>query len=92
MPAALRDDEILPPNTDDPGNRPDNENSREYATKYTAMAGKKRGVRFPHRNAANGQAGTDGRRSSFSDASEEGSGSPTRRRAQAQLESVNEVF
>ncbi|KAH8168628.1 cytidylyltransferase family protein [Sarocladium implicatum] len=51
------------------------------------MAGSrsKRGVRFPQRN---GQA--DGRRSSMSDMSEEGSGSPTRTKSQAQLQPVEE--
>ncbi|KID76476.1 phosphatidate cytidylyltransferase, partial [Metarhizium brunneum ARSEF 3297] len=54
------------------------------------MGRSKRGVRFPH---SNGQAnGSEGRRSSFSDASEDGSGSPTRtRKVQAmQLPPVEE--
>ncbi|KAF4584133.1 Phosphatidate cytidylyltransferase [Ophiocordyceps camponoti-floridani] len=52
----------------------------------------KRGVRFPHGAAVNGQpSGSDGRRSSFS-GSDEGSGSPsrTRSKAQAQLAPVQE--
>lgn len=54
------------------------------------MGRSKRGVRFPH---SNGQAsGSEGRRSSFSDASEDGGASPTRtRRVHAQLAPVQEV-
>ncbi|PFH58240.1 hypothetical protein XA68_13989 [Ophiocordyceps unilateralis] len=52
----------------------------------------KRGVRFPHGAAANGQtSGSDGRRSSFS-GSDDGSGSPSRTRSKphAQLAPVQE--
>ncbi|KAL6412132.1 putative CDS1-CDP-diacylglycerol synthase [Ilyonectria robusta] len=48
------------------------------------MARSKRGVRFPNR-----QNGSDGRRSSFSDLSDDGQ-SPSKGKAQAQLATVNE--
>ncbi|KAG5921459.1 hypothetical protein E4U42_005841 [Claviceps africana] len=54
------------------------------------MVRPKRGVRFPH---SNGQtSGSEGRRSSFSDASEDGSASPSkvRTKAQSQLTPVEE--
>ncbi|KAG6013130.1 hypothetical protein E4U43_007480, partial [Claviceps pusilla] len=54
------------------------------------MVRPKRGVRFPHSNGQN--SGSEGRRSSISDASEDGGASPTkvRARAQSQLAPVEE--
>ena len=55
---------------------------------FTIMGRPRRGVRFPHNSN-----GSDGRRSSFSDMSEDGGGSPTRprRQSQSQLAAVQEV-
>lgn len=57
----------------------------------STMVRPKRGVRFPHSNGQN--SGSEGRRSSISDASEDGGASPTkvRARAQSQLAPVEEV-
>jgi phosphatidate cytidylyltransferase len=53
------------------------------------MANKsKRGVRFPHKTHNGHASGSDGRRSSFSDMSEEGS--PSKNRANSKLEPVEE--
>lgn len=50
---------------------------------------KSRGVIFPNRSKT-GQAGSEGRRSSFSDMSEDGSGSPTRSKASGSLAKIQE--
>jgi phosphatidate cytidylyltransferase len=52
------------------------------------MTRSKRGVRFPHKTANGHTSGSDGRRSSFSDMSEEGS--PTKTKANTKLEPVEE--
>lgn len=53
------------------------------------MGRSRRGVRFPHKNANGQTSGSDGRRSSFSDMSEDGESARTK--AQATLETVSEV-
>ncbi|PNY26882.1 Phosphatidate cytidylyltransferase, partial [Tolypocladium capitatum] len=75
----------------DPASRP---RTHTHTHTHTATMGRsRRGVRFPHGAAGNGQASSsDGRHSSFS-GSEDGSGSPTRTRARphGQLAPVQEV-
>jgi len=54
------------------------------------MSGRaRRGVQFNHQHANGRQS--QGRRSSFSDVSEEGSGSPTKTRGNSNLENISEV-
>lgn len=91
----------LPPSTRPPANPErlcdhddatadaDQDGSRRARHSF-AMGRSKKGVRFPHNNKnTNGAAsGSDGRRSSLSDVSEEGGGSPTKSRAQAQAQDV----
>ncbi|ORY70436.1 phosphatidate cytidylyltransferase [Pseudomassariella vexata] len=52
------------------------------------MSKPRRGVKFSHRT--NGHIASDGRRLSLSEASEEGSGSPTRTRRKSELEEIRE--
>ncbi|KAI0376291.1 phosphatidate cytidylyltransferase [Hypomontagnella monticulosa] len=53
------------------------------------MTKPRRGVRFPGRNI-NGHASSEGRRSSFSEMSEDGSGSPVKTKSSPQLDGISE--
>ena len=55
------------------------------------MAKSRRGVRFPHKNGNGAASGSEGRRSSFSDLSEEGSPGKNNK-SQAHLATVAEVW
>lgn len=61
------------------------------SSEAAAMTGRsRRGVKFPHKHSSsNGPSSADGRRSSFSDVSEEGS--PTKTRSSMRLDNIAEV-